>query len=483
MVRKTKVICTLGPSSDDEGVIRELLNAGLDAVRLNFSHGTHEDHRARLGRARDVISEMGLHIPFILDTKGPEIRVGLFEDKSVTIGAGQYYTFTTDECVGNSERCSVNYNALHNDLSPGIKILIDDGLLEFIVERIEGTNIICRALNDGVMSDRKSVNIPGVKSNLPTLTDKDVQDLRFAVDEGLDYIAASFVQSPTDVVIIKQYLRNFGAKDIKVISKIENSEGVANFDEILEVSDGIMVARGDLGVEVAPETVPILQKKFIQKCIEKGKLVITATQMLDSMIKNPRPTRAEISDVANAVFDGTSAVMLSGETASGKYPIESLKTMVKTVIETEKEMNYNKPKYMPPHKTKHDINDPDTYRRYLNFSVYTTSNILDATAIIAISTHGRSPRVLSQFRPHCPIFVVTPNLQTARLLRLEWGIYPLYLPEIVGFSQLLDEGIKILVEKGLLVKDDTLVLSGGATEHHISNPHSYSQLLGGIVKI
>ena len=339
-LRKTKVICTLGPAVDDEELIRKLIRAGMDAARFNFSHGDHEEHLQRLNKLNNVRDAMSRPVATILDTKGPEIRIKSFDTKSITLEAGASFTLTTREAAGNAGLVSVTYPDLHKEVGPGQEILIDDGLVALKVDRIEGQDIHCTVENGGTLSANKSINIPGVKIHLPALTEKDVSDIKFGVEHDFDFIAASFVRRAADVQAVRQVLDQFGGQDVKIIAKIENQEGVDNIDEILAAADGVMVARGDLGVEIPAARVPILQKQIIRKGLRLGKPVITATQMLDSMIRNPRPTRAEVSDVANAVFDGTSCVMLSGETANGNYPVEALSAMVGIVEEAEQSIHY-----------------------------------------------------------------------------------------------------------------------------------------------
>ena len=335
MLRKTKIICTLGPAVESEEMMRKLIRAGMDAARFNFSHGDHEEHLGRLNKLKAVRDSMSRPVATIMDTKGPEIRIKSLDVKNISLEAGDTFTLTTEDVVGNGERVAVTYPKLHEEVKPGMEILIDDGLVALRVEEIQGSEIRCTVENGGTLSANKSINIPGVHIHLPALTEKDISDIQFAVENDFDFIAASFIRRADDVRSIREVLHRFGGDNIQIISKIENQEGVDNIDEILEVSDGIMVARGDLGVEIPAAKVPVLQKQIIRKGLRSGKPIITATQMLDSMIRNPRPTRAEVSDVANAVFDGTSCVMLSGETAGGKYPLEALTAMVGIVEEAE----------------------------------------------------------------------------------------------------------------------------------------------------
>ena len=424
MIRKTKIICTLGPAVDDAELIRKLIRGGMDAARFNFSHGSHAEHLERLNMLKAVRDAMGRPVATILDTKGPEIRIKSFEEKSITLQTGDTFTLTTEDVVGNQGWVSVTYPNLHQELTPGQEILIDDGLVAIRVDRIEDTRIICTVENGGTLSANKSINIPGVHIQLPALTERDISDIRFGVENDFDFIAASFVRRAADVQAVRDVLRECGGSDVKIIAKIENQEGVDNLDEILEAADGIMVARGDLGVEIPAARVPILQKQMIRKGLQAGKPVITATQMLDSMIRNPRPTRAEVSDVANAVYDGTSCVMLSGETAGGKYPVEALQSMVGIVTETENAIDYwrqfQKQRVLPTS----DINDAITHTCCL------TAKDLDAKAILAATNSGRSARMICRFRPACPIAALTMHEKVRRQLNISWGVIPFLTGEV-----------------------------------------------------
>ena len=381
-MRKTKIICTLGPAVSGEDTIRSLILAGMDAARFNFSHGTHETHLAMLNRFKHVRDALGKPVATILDTKGPEIRIKSFQADSVELKEGAPFTLTTDDVPGDSERVSVTYANLHQEVTEGCRVLIDDGLIELVVNGIEGHDIHCTVESGGPLSSNKSINIPDVHILLPSLTEKDKSDLKFAVENDFDFVAASFVRKASDVEDIRSVLREYGGDDIMIIAKIENREGIDNLDEIIAVSDGIMVARGDLGVEIPAYEVPILQKRMIKATTAQGKPVITATQMLDSMIRNPRPTRAEVSDVANAVFDGTSCVMLSGETASGRYPLEALETMVDTVTAAESAVDYWKRFRNAPYVSNASINDAISHTSCL------TAMDLNATAILTATKSG-----------------------------------------------------------------------------------------------
>lgn len=454
-MRKTKIICTLGPAVDDANLIRALIEGGMDAARFNFSHGNHAEQLERLNRLKAVRDTMGRPVATILDTKGPEIRIRSFETKSVALEAGDTFTLTTEEVTGTRETVSVSYPRLHEELSPGQEILIDDGLVAVRVERIEGANIVCTVENGGVLSANKSINIPGVHIQLPALTEKDIEDIRFGVENDFDFIAASFVRRAADVAAVRTVLHDCGGDDIKIIAKIENQEGVDNLDEILEAADGVMVARGDLGVEVPAARVPILQKQMIRKGLQLGKPVITATQMLDSMMRNPRPTRAEVSDIANAVYDGTSCVMLSGETAGGKYPLEALQTMASIVTETEEAIDYwrqfEKQRVLPAA----NINDAITHACCL------TAKDLNAKAILAATSSGRSARMICRFRPACPVAALTMREKVRRQLSLSWGVIPFLTGEVNSTDRIFSLTTDVAVKEGLVRPGDIVVITAG----------------------
>ena len=454
-MRKTKIICTLGPAVDDANLIRALIEGGMDAALFNFSHCNHSEQLERLNRLKAVRDTMGRPVATILDTKGPEIRIRSFETKSVTLEAGDTFTLTTEEVTGTREMASVSYPRLHEELAPGQEILIDDGLVAVRVERIEGANIVCTVENGGVLSANKSINIPGVHIQLPALTEKDIEDIRFGVENDFDFIAASFVRRAADVEAVRTVLHECGGDDMRIIAKIENQEGVENLDEILAAADGIMVARGDLGVEIPAARVPILQKQMIRKGLQLGKLVITATQMLDSMMRNPRPTRAEVSDIANAVYDGTSCVMLSGETAGGKYPIEALQTMASIVIETEDAIDYwhqfEKQRVLPAA----NINDAVTHTCCL------TAKDLDAKAILAATSSGHSARMICRFRPACPIAALTMREKVRRQLNLSWGVIPFLTGEVNSTDRIFSLTTDVAVKEGLVQTGDIVVITAG----------------------
>ncbi len=454
-MRRTKIICTLGPAVDDEEMIRTLIRTGMDAARFNFSHGSHPEHLARLNMLKRVRDAMGRPVATILDTKGPEIRIRGFEEPSVTLESGDPFTLTTQDVVGNKGWVSVTYPRLHEELAPGQQILIDDGLVAIRVERIEGANIICTVENGGTLSANKSLNIPGVHIQLPALTEKDVDDIRFGVENDFDFVAASFVRRAADVEAVRAVLQECGGDEVKIIAKIENQEGVDNLDEILAAADGIMVARGDLGVEIPAARVPILQKQMIRKGLQAGKPVITATQMLDSMIRNPRPTRAEVSDVANAVYDGTGCVMLSGETAGGRYPVEALTAMAAIVTETENAIdywrNFQKQRIIPAS----DINDAITHTCCL------TAKDLNATAILAATNSGRSARMICRFRPACPVAALTMHEKVRRQLNISWGVIPFLTGEVTSTDRIFSLATEVAVKERLVRHGDVVVITAG----------------------
>ena len=454
-MRRTKIICTLGPAVDSEDMIRTLIRTGMDAARFNFSHGSHPEHLERLNMLKSVRDAMGRPVATILDTKGPEIRIRSFETKTITLEPGDPFTLTTEDVTGNQGLVSVTYPQLHEELQPGQEILIDDGLVAIRVERIEGTNIVCTVENGGTLSANKSINIPGVHIQLPALTEKDIDDIRFGVENDFDFVAASFVRRAADVEAVRAVLHDCGGDDVKIIAKIENQEGVDNLDEILETADGIMVARGDLGVEIPAARVPILQKQMIRKGLQQGKPVITATQMLDSMMRNPRPTRAEVSDVANAVYDGTGSVMLSGETAGGKYPVEALTAMVGIVTETESAIDYwkqfQKQRVLPAS----NINDAITHTCCL------TAKDLNAKAILTATSSGRSARMICRFRPACPIAALTMHEKVRRQLNISWGVTPYLTGEVNSTDRIFSLSAEVALKEKLVENGDTVVITAG----------------------
>ena len=453
-IKRTKIVCTLGPASDKEEILRELVKSGLNVCRFNFSHGSHEEHKERMDLVKKVREELGQPVAILLDTKGPEIRTGNFDEPEVLLEEGQKFTITMKDVVGNKEMCTVSYKGLVNDVVPGDTILIDDGLVGLKVEEINGDDIVCIVENSGIVKNHKGVNVPGVKINLPALTEKDIKDIEFGISEGIDYIAASFVRKASDVLAIREVLENNNATHIQIISKIENQEGIDNIDSILQVSDGIMVARGDLGVEIPTPEIPIAQKMMIRKCNKLGKPVITATQMLDSMMRNPRPTRAEVTDVANAIYDGTDAIMLSGETAAGKYPVEAVKTMATIAKRTEETLKYNEL------LKKRKIEDV-TVTNAISYATCTTSADLNAKAIISFTTSGHTARMVSKFRPQCPIIATTEDEGVMRRLALVWGVYPVKTSHVGNTDDLFTTSIASAKEKKYLENGDLVVITAG----------------------
>ncbi|MBS6282765.1 MULTISPECIES: pyruvate kinase [Intestinimonas] len=454
-MRKTKVVCTLGPAADSEEIIRQLICSGMNAARFNFSHGTHESHLAQLTKLKRVRDEMGVPVATILDTKGPEIRIKTFEKGPITLERGQDFTLTTDDVPGDGRRVSVTYQNLHEELKPGHRVLVDDGLIELSVREIRGHDILCSVDNGGPLSSNKSINIPDVHILLPSLTEKDREDLKFGAENDFDFVAASFVRKASDIRDIRECLHQYGGDDIRIIAKIENREGVDNLLDIIEVADGVMVARGDLGVEIPAHEVPILQKKMIKATIREGKPVITATQMLDSMIRNPRPTRAEVSDVANAVFDGTSCVMLSGETASGKYPVEALQTMVDTVTAAEGAIDYwgrFRERKTVPEST---INDAITHTCCL------TAMDLEANAILTATNSGHTARMISRYRPPCPIVAMCQTEKVRRQLAISWGVKPCLSGTVDSTDRLFSLCVECARKEGMVKPGDTVVITAG----------------------
>ena len=454
-MRKTKVICTLGPAVDDEQALRQLILGGMNAARMNFSHGTHESHLALLNKLKRVRDELGRPVATILDTKGPEIRIRSFANGPITLKQGDTFTLTTEDVPGDQTQVSVTYADLHRELGEGSRVLIDDGLVELIVSRVEGKNIHCTVENGGELSSNKSINIPDVSIPLPSLTEKDKQDMKFAVEQDFDYVAASFVRRASDVTDIRAELKKHGGEDIRIIAKIENREGVNNLDEIIDAADGIMVARGDLGVEIPAHEVPVLQKEMIQRASARGKLVIIATQMLDSMIRNPRPTRAEVSDVANAVYDGASCVMLSGETASGKYPIQALKTLVDTVVAAEDSINYW------GRFQKNNKISTDTIGDAITHSCCLTAMDLKAKAILAATSSGVTARMISRFKPACPIAALTMTERVRRQLAIVWGVYPYLTGTVDSTDRLFSQSVECARKEGMVNPGDTVVITAG----------------------
>ena len=453
-IKKTKIVCTLGPASENEETLRELIKNGLNVCRLNFSHGSHEEHKGRMDLVKKLREELNMPTAILLDTKGPEIRTGKFDVPEVFLEEGQTFTITMKDVIGDKERCTVSYKGLANDVKPGDTILIDDGLVGLTVKEVNNDDIVCEVQNSGIVKNHKGVNVPGVKVNLPAITEKDRSDIEFGIEQGIDFIAASFVRKVSDVLAIREILEENNAEHIKIISKIENQEGVENLDEIIEVSDGIMVARGDLGVEIPTEEIPVVQKLMIKKCNEAGKPVITATQMLDSMIRNPRPTRAEVTDVANAIYDGTDAIMLSGETAAGKYPVEAVKTMATIAKRAEETMRNRIDK----------INKSKNVTDAISYATCTTAMDLEAKAILSSTASGHTARMVSKFRPDCPIVATTSNESVRRQLALTWGVLPLMREKSANIDQVIVNSIEAAKTSNYVSKDDVVVITAGGGE-------------------
>ena len=453
-MRKTKIICTIGPASENEEMLRELMLAGMNVARFNFSHGTHEEQKKKLARVIKISSELNLPVATLLDTKGPEIRLRDFVDGKAELESGQLFILTTEEMLGTKEKAAITYKELKNDIKEGSTILIDDGKIEMTVEKITETEIHCRVVNGGKVSNHKGINAPGAQLSMPFISDVDYEDIKFCAQMGFDFLAASFVRSKEDILEVRKILDEFGSK-AQVIAKIENMQGIDNLDEILEVSDGIMVARGDMGVEVPLEEVPSLQKMMIKKAVAQGKHVITATQMLESMITNPRPTRAETADVANAIYDGTTAIMLSGESAAGAYPVEAVKTMSKIAERTEADIDYKGRLQKITTNGEYDIT------KAISHATCTTAMDLNAKAIITVTMSGFTANMISRYKPGCPIIGCSVNPRVCRQLNLSWGVQPLLMMKEETADDLFEEAERLAVKSGYLEKGDIAVLTAG----------------------
>ena len=455
-MKKTKIICTMGPAVNDRAVVKKLAESGMDIARFNFSHGTHEEQKGRMDMIKSIREEIGRPIAILLDTKGPEIRTGLLKGgNKVTLVEGQTFTLTTEEIEGDDKKVSITYEELADDVEIGKRILIDDGLIELEVKNIIGSDVICQVINGGELGQRKGVNVPNVPVRLPALTEKDKEDIRFGVEQGVDFIAASFVRSAEGILAIKALLKECKAPYIPIIAKIENAEGIKNIDEILHCADGIMVARGDLGVEIPAQELPYIQKWLIQKCNEAFKPVITATQMLDSMMRNPRPTRAEVTDVANAVYDGTDAVMLSGETANGKYPVEALNMMVEIVKNAEEHLDYDSiVKNMKMQRRK-------SVASAIGYASVTTSVHMGAKCIITPTASGSTARVVSKFKPKAMIIGASPNDDALRRMQIFRGVYPLKSIAYETTEDVFDGSVELVKVKGLADIGDVVIVTAG----------------------
>jgi pyruvate kinase len=454
-LRRSKIVCTIGPASDHPDMLKKMILAGMNVARLNFSHGTHEEHGRRAAAVRRAAAEVGANVAIMLDTKGPEIRIGHFKDEPVFLTGNATVTLTTDEIEGDSQRIPVTYKGLPGDVKEGDAILIADGLIKLEVLSITATEVMCRVVNGGKLTSQKGINLPGIKVNLPAVTQKDIQDITFGVEQGFDFIAASFIRRASDVLAIRQVLEELGS-NINIISKIESRQAVNNLDEIISVSDGIMVARGDLGVEIPVEEVPLVQKDIIKRCNLLGKPVVTATQMLDSMINNPRPTRAEASDVANAIFDGTDAIMLSGETAAGKYPLESVVMMARIAERAETSLRYEdvlakKSSPLPQH----------TVTDAISFATCSSAHYLGAAAIITTTASGHTAKMVAKYRPATPIIAVTPNEDVMRKLALTWGVKPLLTTHKNSTDEMMEVAVEAALRAGLVKGGDLIIFTAG----------------------
>lgn len=472
-MKKTKIVCTIGPASEKPEILEQLIKAGMNVMRLNFSHGDHAEHLAKVKTLRALNEKLGTNVSFMLDTKGPEIRTGSFgtdQKTKMDFTKGDKITLTTRDVEGTKDLLSVSYEGLPQDVEVGGHILIDDGLVDLLIDEINGTEIKCTFQNSATLKGRRGVNVPGAKLQLSAMTEKDKGDFKFAIENDIDYIAASFIRKAQDIIDIKEYLDSIGKHSIKIIAKIENQEGLDNFDEILKVTDGIMVARGDLGVEIPEENVPAAQKMMIKKTVAAGKIVITATQMLESMQQNPRPTRAEVSDVANAVYDGSSAVMLSGESAQGDYPINAVSCMAKIVETTEKDIDYWK-RFKQTNLEKltsfknEELADKNAFIRQVNFATVCSAMFANADAIVVVTDNGDTASILSSFRPACPIFAITTSEKAHRQLALEQSVTSV-LVSGQDYNTILENGLKKLKENEFLKTNDTIVLSGNPSKNN-----------------
>lgn len=455
-MKRTKIICTLGPATSKKTTLKALIRAGMDIARFNFSHGSHEEHAQRVDMVKNLREELNAPVAMLLDTKGPEIRTGLLKDgKKVMLEAGSEFVLTTGDYVGDSHKVAITYQELYKDVKKGGRILIDDGLIELRIEDIKNQEIHCRVVNGGELGEHKGVNVPYVKVKLPGITEQDKKDILFGITQEFDYIAASFVRDARAIREIRALLDANGGKDIGIIAKIENAEGVENIDEIIQVSDGVMVARGDLGVEIPASEVPHIQKMIIQKCNENYVPVITATQMLDSMIRNPRPTRAEVADVANAIYDGTDAIMLSGETAAGKYPLEALKMMVEIAEQTEPNLDY------AIHRTNRNMYRQGRVSSAVGMAAVQAATDLEAKAIVTPTMAGQTALLISSFRPRMPIYAVTPNETYQHRMQLVWGVTALKGYEKESTDRIIDQAMNVVRRKRLIKKGDLVVFTAG----------------------
>ena len=455
-MKKTKIICTMGPRTMDKIILKELIAGGMNVARFNFSHGSYEEHAERIALVRQVSEQLGIPVALMLDTKGPEIRTGLLKDgKKVSLEQGKEFTLYTEEREGDETGCSITYQQLVYDVRKGDTILIDDGLIGLEVQRVSADKIECIIKNGGELGERKGVNVPNVKIHLPGVTQKDREDILFGIEQGVDYIAASFVRNSDCIMDIREILEDNHGRDIGIIAKIENAEGVENIDEILDAADGIMVARGDLGVEIPADQVPHIQKKIIHKCNRKCKPVVTATQMLDSMIRNPRPTRAEAGDVANAIYDGSDAIMLSGETAMGKYPVEAVRMMAKIAETTEAHLDYSNLQKLNKKQRKKDIS------MAVGFASVSTAEILKASCLVVPTMTGYTARMISSLRPKTPIYAISPSEQAVRRMQLYWGVYAMPGETEDSTRHIITNSMKIILRRKLIKKGELAVFTAG----------------------
>ena len=455
-MKKTKIVCTMGPNANDENLMRNLVKNGMNIARFNFSHGDYEEHKFRMDMLKKIREEEKLPVAILLDTKGPEIRTGVLKDgKKVILQEGAEFTLTSEDIVGDEHKVSITYSGLTEDVMPGRKILIDDGLIELEVVRITENDIICKVINGGELGEKKGINVPNVPVRLPAITEKDREDIKFGVSQGIDFIAASFVRNAECIIEIRSWLRECNAPYIPIIAKIENAEGIRNIDEIIRCADGVMVARGDMGVEIPAQEVPYIQKEIIKKCNDNFKPVITATQMLDSMIRNPRPTRAEVTDVANAVYDGTDAVMLSGETAQGKYPVEALKMMVQIVENTESHLDYDVLLKKAQQHRRQSISSA------IGFSTVATADNLDAKCIVAPTMSGATAKVVSKFKPRADVIGVSPDEATLRRMQIYWGVRPLKSIPLKSMEDVCENALEMVKAKQYVEPGDIVVLTAG----------------------
>ena len=472
-MKRTKIICTMGPNSDKPGMIEKLIDAGMDVARLNFSHGDHAEHKSRIDNIKAVRSKKKIPVAILLDTKGPEIRTGKLEGgKGVELEEGNTLILTTEDIVGNSDRVSVSYKQMPQDLKKGDTVLIDDGLIELKVNKIDGTEIVCSVVNGGKLGERKGINLPNVTVNLPALTEKDKDDILFGIEQEVDYIAASFVRKADDVRQIRKFLNDNGGEHIDIIAKIESAEGVENIDDIIEAADGIMVARGDLGVEIPAYKVPRIQKTIIEKCNHRYRPVITATQMLDSMIRNPRPTRAEVTDVANAIYDGTDAIMLSGETAMGKYPVEAVNMMIQIAVETEKSLKFE------TYRNVEVVRGASGVSSAVGHAAVDMVEYIKASCIVTPTMSGKTARLISNLRPSVPIYAVTPHEWAKRKMQLYWGV-----KSVTGYMEdstenIISHALYMVVREKLVKKGDMVIFTAGdPATNEVNNEGNVTNML------